>query len=219
MQSHCYPCDLRGVGKREFFQADEQSFDGRRAVSVVLPLLPCFIVSEARLCNGPMLLAVLGWPHFSGAENISVSWLVRMGLCLCRCCGFPCQPQGCSVGPPAPPSSAQPCSCLPTAPGCSAHCSSLRAGKNPCTSRFPHCHRTGMCFLKHLGTLCPPLRLGNMVLCIFHLGLLGQHLPAAATGAVGFGNWSCHFPTLDVFNNWLQQWVFNSLASISRPAV
>lgn len=113
----------------------------------------------------------------------------------------------------------QPHGCLPTAPGCSAHCSSLRAGKNPCTFRFTHCHWRGTRFLKCLGTLCLPLGLGNMVLCIFHLGLLGEHLPTAATGVVGFGNWSCHFPSLDVFNNWLQQRVFNSLASISRPAI
>lgn len=35
----------------------------------------------------------------------------------------------------------QPCSCLSTAPGCSAHCSGFRAGRNPHTFRFTHCHQ------------------------------------------------------------------------------
>lgn len=158
-------------------------------------------------------------PVSSGAENPSVSWLVRMGLCVCIGGGVLCGEVS-PVSPSAAPwdlqllaLQPQPCSCLPTAPGCSAHCSSLRAGKNSPTA-------TGeACASECLGTLCLPLGLGNVALSIFHLGLLGEHLPAAATAAVGFGNRSCHFPSLDAFNNWLQQWVFNSLASISRPAI
>lgn len=94
-----------------------KGFDGRRAVSAVQPSLPCFAVSGAPLCNGPIVgsagLAPLPWckKHFSALAGKDGTF------CLCRWWGFmwwgfPWQPQCCSVGPPTPPSSA-PASRLP----------------------------------------------------------------------------------------------------------